>query len=156
MAKVSTEDVEIQLKELQAPQPLVDDLLARLNQIIEEEKAEREGNPKVKYEHVIVGIGPRFDPEAPMFLVKIEEGEDHSAIPAAIKSAAKRYNEEQAGKKPRYRKPAIETVGEAFLSVSGPKAKEEGFAIVAKEPVIGVSIEKNELDLPQEGAQSDG
>ena len=155
MAKVSTEDIEIQLKQLDAAPQLIDDLMARLNQLLEEEKAEKNAAPAIKYEYAIVGIGPRFDVEAPMFIVKIEEEDNHNDIPETIRRIAKRFNEEQSGKKARYRKNAIETVGEAFEVVSGKVAKEEGLTIVTKQPVIGVGILENDMHLQPEGTPKD-
>lgn len=141
MAKVSIEEVAAELAAEQVDEKVRAAVIARLNQIIEEEKLEREAEgPKPKQEFIIVSTDPKFDPNTPLFIAKMDEGENFNELPDRIGNAAKAFNTSQQEKKRRQRKPAILTVGAAFEHLKPKEATAHGFRIVAKTPVIAVTM----------------
>lgn len=148
MAKVSTEDVEAQLTEMQAPSDMKDELMSRLNKIIEEEKEARAAADKPpKYRHLVFGVSSNFDPETPLFVVKIEEGDDHNEAYDNLIAAVRAHNAEQKDKK-RGKRVEIESFGDAIQNLPPKKASDNGVKIVERGPVIGIAVSTNDLPDP--------
>lgn len=103
MAKVDLEDVESVLLEVAKDKSVVASVVAKLQSIIEEDKAERDGQKedKPKYIPMLISTDPDANVETPMFLVKIREDADHNQAADLIRKAAKQLQADLPPKKAR-------------------------------------------------------
>lgn len=117
-------------------------ILNDLQKIMEELKAEKESDPKPKYEHLIV----LHDPENKLtgqeftgWVVQQEEGEDAGAVLSKITDAARTSNDNAKKKKL-----VIKTMVDAFKYLKPKWIKEKKVKIKTKEEVR-VLINNGEL-----------
>lgn len=109
----------------------------------QENKPERVKRPK-KF-HIAVAITDNEDfQNVPVFVLEMEEGEDHNTIIDRITGAAVEYN-----LTPKGRKFPVSTIGGAIETVKTKLFKEKGIKVTSKSPLIIVTKDDNNLDLEQ-------
>ena len=131
MSKVAIEEVESVLLQhkIQDTQGIISDLL----KIVEELKADRDGDPKPKWEHVIV----LHDPESKLagqeftgWVVQMEEGQDATTVLSKITDGVKTANDSAKKKKL-----VIKTLVDAFKYLKPKFVKEKKIKLKTKEEV---------------------
>jgi hypothetical protein len=138
--RVPLEEVESVLLQhkVEDSQSILDDL----QKIMEELRAEKESDPKPKYEHLIVLHDPEnklAGQELTGWVVQQEEGEDAGAVLSKITDAARTSNDNAKKKKL-----VIKTMVDAFKSLKPKWIKEKKVKIKTKEEVR-VLINNGEL-----------
>ena len=131
MSKVALEEVESVLLQhkVQDTSSIISDLL----KIVEELKADRDADPKPKWEHVIV----LHDPDKKLagqeftgWVVQIEEGQDAGTILSKIGDSVKTANDSAKKKKL-----VIKTLSDAFKYLKPKFIKEKKIKLKTKEEV---------------------
>lgn len=144
MAKVSLDDVDESLTKAEIDLSTRTKVLKDLEELLaalKAENAEKEKPPKK--EPIIVCTDPNFDPDVPLFILHIEEGEDHNQIPQKVRRAVLSYN---ANKREKGKDDdCIETFGDACEALRGKQASEFGFFNTVKRPVIAIKT-SNQID----------
>jgi hypothetical protein len=130
--KVSLENVEAILLERKIEPPKVQEILKDLAQVVEEEKAERSGTPKAKWEYLIVLNDPeqKIKDEVTGWVIQQREGQDSALALGKLTDAAKTQNESSKRKKT-----LIKSFGELFQCLKPKFAKEKGVYVKTKEAV---------------------
>ena len=109
---------------------------------VEQNKPEREKNPKKQFVGIAVTDNPDFE-EVPFFLVQIEEGDDHNTIVDRITHATAEHNNTPKGEKF-----PIDTLGGALQETKRKFITEKKVWVKTKEPVIIVRTDTNKLTFP--------
>ncbi|HOT88634.1 MAG TPA: hypothetical protein PLC59_04020 [Bacteroidales bacterium] len=137
--KVSIEQIEATLLEKKIELPKVREIIKDLQQVIEEEKAEREANkvPKAKWEYLIFINDPekKIETELTGWVVKQLEGQDASLCASKLIDAAQTQNESTKRKKS-----LITGFGELFSALKSKFLKEKGLKICTKEAVRVITV----------------
>lgn len=110
----------------------------------EESKPEREKNPKKQYVAVAITSNKAFE-EVPLYVVQIEEGDDHNMIIDRITHATAEHNNT-----PKGTKFPIETLGGAMEETKRKFITEKKVWVKTKEPIIIVRSDSNQLSFPTE------
>lgn len=109
---------------------------------VEQNKPEREKNPKKQFVAIAVTDNPDFE-EVPLFIAQIEEGDDHNTIIDRITHATAEHNNT-----PKGQKFPIDTLGGAMQETKRKFITEKKVWIKSKEPVIIVRSNDNKLNFP--------
>jgi hypothetical protein len=109
---------------------------------VEQNKPEREKNPKKQFVAIAVTDNPDFE-EVPLFIAQIEEGDDHNTIVDRITHATAEHNNT-----PKGQKFPIDTLGGAMQETKRKFITEKKVWIKSKEPVIIVRSNDNKLNFP--------
>jgi len=138
---------------------IVESVLARYNNIgletrkqiiydIEQEINDNKTEPEKrgKKEYVIIATNNSNDIEevlnsTPLYIIQVEEGDDHTTIVERITTASAEYNNTTKGSKF-----PVKTVGEAMEQTKRKLLSEKGLWVKTKEPVIVVAT-NNELQF---------
>jgi hypothetical protein len=131
MSKVALEEVESVLLQhkVQDTQGIISDLM----KVIEELKADRDSDPKPKWEHIIVLHDPDnklAGQELTGWVVQQEEGQDAGAILSKIADSVKTANDSAKKKKL-----VIKTLVDAFKYLKPKFVKEKKLKLKTKEEV---------------------
>lgn len=131
--KVNIEDVEQILLEKKVDQPKVSSIVKELEQMVQEEKEERQANagPKLKWEYVIIlhdKEGILKDKEIAGWVVQQKDGQDANLLLGKLTDAAKDQNEAAKRKKSR-----IENLEDLFDGLKSKFLKEKGVRIKTKD-----------------------
>jgi len=109
---------------------------------VEQNKPEREKNPKKQFVAIVVTDNEEIE-EVPMFMVQIEEGDDHNTIIDRITHATAEHNNTPKGEKF-----PIDTLGGALQETKRKFITEKKVWVKTKEPVIIVRTDTNKLTFP--------
>ncbi len=109
---------------------------------VEQNKPEREKNPKKQFVAIAVTDNEEIE-EVPMFMVQIEEGDDHNTIIDRITHATAEHNNTPKGEKF-----PIDTLGGALQETKRKFITEKKVWVKTKEPVIIVRTDTNKLTFP--------
>ncbi len=109
---------------------------------VEQNKPEREKNPKKQFVVLAVTDNEEIE-EVPMFMVQIEEGDDHNTIIDRITHATAEHNNTPKGEKF-----PIDTLGGALQETKRKFITEKKVWVKTKEPVIIVRTDTNKLTFP--------
>lgn len=112
---------------------------------VEQNKPEREKNPKKQFVGIAVTDNPDFE-EVPFFLVQIEEGDDHNTIVDRITHATAEHNNT-----PKGQKFPIDTLGGAIQETKRKFITDKKVWVKSKEPVIIVRVDSNSLSFTTDG-----
>ena len=141
MAKISIEQVEATLLEQKVDPAKVSAIIKDLEQVVEEEKAERQdgADPKPVWEHLIVIDDPDKKLAGTDFVgwvVKQKEGTDSGLVLSKLTDAAKTQNE--SGK--RKKKSRIEGFKDLFSALKPKWLKEKGIKVCTKTAVRVLTV----------------
>ena len=112
---------------------------------VEQNKPEREKNPKKQFVGIAVTDNPDFE-EVPFFLVQIEEGDDHNTIVDRITHATSEHNNT-----PKGQKFPIDTLGGAIQETKRKFITDKKVWVKSKETVIIVRVDSNSLSFTTDG-----
>ena len=139
MPKISLEQIEATLLERKIDPPKVAEIIKDLEQVIEEEKADRDANkvPKAKWEYVIFVNDPdkKLGTDFTGWVVKQLEGQDSGLLMGKLTDAAKTQNESSKRKKS-----LITGFGELFSAIKTKFLKEKGIKVCTKEAVRVLTV----------------
>ncbi len=137
--KVTLEQIEATLLERKIEPPKVQEIIKDLEQVIEEEKADRQANavPKAKWEYLIVINDPdkKLGTEFTGWVVKNLEGQDAGLTLGKLTDAAKTQNESSKRKKS-----LITGFGELFSAIKTKFLKDKGLKVCTKEAVRVLTV----------------
>lgn len=108
----------------------------------EESKPEREKQPKKQFVAVAITDNEAFE-DVPLYVVQIEEDDDHSTIVERITHATAEHNNT-----PKGIKFPIETLGGAMQETKRKFITEKKVWVKTKEPIIIVRTDSNQLSFP--------
>ena len=131
--KFSIEDVADSMKQAQVGSDQIDATMKKLAELERQAEEEREKNPRTKKQYVILASGEVS--ETPMWILQIDEGDDHSEVLSIINKVAKLHNDN-----PR-KKDKVSTVGEAIRDVPKKDFTAFGLSLKTKEAVIVVETD---------------
>lgn len=100
--KVLIDDVISALRDSNAPQEVVKSTLEKLNQVLQEEKADKQISPKAKNQFVAVTFddsGRLIGLDIPIFIAQIEEDAPPQAFVDRIQASANAYHGSKKGRK---------------------------------------------------------
>ena len=145
MAKISIEQVEATLLEQKVDPAKVSAIIKDLEQVVEEEKAERQDGtaPSPKWEFLIVVDDPekKLGTEFVGWVVTQKEGTDAGLVLSKLADAAKTQNE--SGK--RKKKSKIEGFKDLFTALKPKWLKEKGIRIKTKYQVRCLTVNGKNL-----------
>lgn len=146
MAKISIEQVEATLLEQKVDPAKVSAIIKDLEQVVEEEKAERQDGsaPSPKWEFLIVVDDPDKKLVGTEFVgwcVAQKEGTDAGLVLSKLADAAKTQNE--SGK--RKKKSIIAGFTDLFAALKPKWIKEKGIRIKTKHPVRVLTVNGKNL-----------
>lgn len=131
------DDIVSVLKEQKLDATTLQTVVKKLEQVEEENKAERGSGPKQKNQFVVVlkGSAEMEGKEYAAWVTQIPDGEDHNTVLSRLKVAATNTDNAQKRKKKSFK-----TVSEAFRNTKPVFAKEQKLRIKTKDyvPVIVV------------------
>ena len=147
MAKISIEQIEATLLERKIDAVKVHEIIKDLEQVVEEEKADRlaETDPKPKWEHLIILDDPEkkfasLGTDFVGWVVQQKEGTDAGLVLSKLVDAAKTQNE--GGRK---KKLLIKGFTDLFDALKPKSLKEKGIRIKTKHPVRILTVDGKTL-----------
>lgn len=137
------EDIEDVLRKQKLDVGVIKKVVTELEEVEEEKKADRGGQPKVKNEFVIVVKGDEALNGKVLtgWVVQIPQGDDPSKVLSKLKNAAVATVAAQKRKKRQ-----INTVGEAMQYAKRKFTKEQNVNVKTKEMVQAVLVTNDSLD----------
>ena len=133
MSKISLEEVEAKLREKNVDAQIVKTVIKELEEVVEEEKDNRDTTPKQKNEFLIVLLDPNDELKGrdfTGFVVQQKQGDDAGLVLDKIRTAAHDTN---AAKKRK--KNMIKTMTDAFHGIKRAFIKSKNIMIKTKIPV---------------------
>jgi hypothetical protein len=116
-------------------------IIEQIEREAEENKPEKVKKPKQHFVAVAITDNEEFE-NVPLFVVKIEEGDDHNTIIERIKEATAEHNNT-----PKGRKFPINTLGAAMGETKRKLITEKKVWVQTKEPILIVRTDKNGFDF---------
>jgi hypothetical protein len=116
-------------------------IISDIEREAEENKPEKEKQPKKQFVAVAITDNEEFE-NVPLFVVKIEEDDDHNTIIERIKEATAEHNNT-----PKGRKFPIDTLGAAMSETKRKLITEKNVWVQTKEPMIIVRTDQNQFDF---------
>jgi hypothetical protein len=140
---IKIDDIEEVMRKHKLDVSVIKQVVTELEQIEEENKAEKGTGPKQKNQFVVVVKGDESmrGKELAAWVAQIPDGEDHNDVLPRLKRAAKTTVDCQKRKK----KP-INTVGDAFRYSKAVFLKEQKLKIKTKEYVPALVVVEDSLD----------
>lgn len=133
MSKIALDEVEAKMLEHKIDANKVQEVLRDLEAVVEELKAERSSDPKLKWEYLIVLHDPEnklAGQELTGWVVQQEEGQDAGTVLSKITDASKTSNDN--AKKKKF---VIKTLVDAFKYLKPKWVKEKKLKLKTKEEV---------------------
>jgi hypothetical protein len=140
MSKVSIEEVNLVLNETALSETEKLKVIQKLEQVIREEKENKE--PREKSKNQFIGITTGNDVNsAPVWIIQAKGEMDHTEVVPLITAAVKDFNQTKKGSKQ-----PIKTIAEAFEHCKKKLMTERGISPKTKEPIIIVKT-VNEINF---------
>jgi len=145
--KVSIDDVISALRDSGAAQEVVKSTLEKLNQVVQEEQADKQKSPKSKNQFVAITFdddGRLAGLDIPIFIAQIEESAPPQAFIDRIQAAANAYHGSRKG-----RKKPVKTKSEAVACIPRKfwnSEKEGEKTLIKTREVIPLLITSNKLE----------
>jgi hypothetical protein len=140
MSKISLETLIEVMGEENVEQPKQQKIIEHIQQILEDEKKNKESAPKLKNEFGVILYAPDLvGKEYTASVYQVKTGFDHSTVLKKISEAS----HDQNGSK-KSKKKVIQSIGEAFQTLKRKFIKEKQINFKTKEPVQ-VLISDNKL-----------
>jgi hypothetical protein len=142
--KVALETIEDTLREEIEDDAQIQNIVQKLREIAEEEKAIREANkvdkPETEMVVLVVDNGGNFNPDlTALFLTQITKPVEHIQVPSLIQQTVREFNDRDNG-------PNVDTYGEAAEVISSKMFGKRGMKFLAKgAPILSVVVPTNAI-----------
>jgi len=135
--KISIEEIESVLSETNLSVAEKQEIIQKLERIVQEEKDNKEPTTKAKKPFIGITTGGNIN-DAPLYIVQIKDDLNHEEIIPKIIEAVKEFNETKKG-----RKNPIKTLGEAMEHCKRKLFTSRGISVKTKEAIIIVKTDNN-------------